>query len=460
MLVQKAKMKRYLFWLLTSVVSVTLCLVALEAVLRISGAYLSRVNQEEITPPAVTNELRILVVGESTTAAVVAGGREKAWPGQLEKILQSRFPERKVIVLNQATPGTTSSSLIKKAEESLKAFRPDVVISMMGVNDFGVITKANGIGPLSTLSSLKIAKLYRLAKGAFYTRKNSSFYRCSVDTNLPELTEERRLTLIDQLNRHPEEGDKLFAKEIAALPSDRRASAYLYFGRAFSLGTPKLGILPKSQIALFTTFFEKSNMVEPNCHTTLQFKAYAQIIRREFSECRRDLVAAANAGIDLNSALIAALAECTSTSDTEAVEVLRRTGYEMSDSRPIEVTVSNYRKLAEWAEKNQIMMVAVQYPTKSIELIKSFFTDDPYIKSKNYFSALRDFGPAPPRNVSDRYSQVVFVENKDNFYEALKEKRFEDLFIDQFGLTFGHMTEAGHALVAQAVARRLEPLLD
>ena len=50
---------------------------------------------------------------------------------------------------------------------------------------------------------------------------------------------------------------------------------------------------------------------------------------------------------------------------------------------------------------------------------------------------------------------VVFLGNKEIFAKALARGKYEDLFTDRFGGTWGHTTEAGHRLIAENLAERV-----
>jgi hypothetical protein len=47
---------------------------------------------------------------------------------------------------------------------------------------------------------------------------------------------------------------------------------------------------------------------------------------------------------------------------------------------------------------------------------------------------------------------VLFVENMDNFREALTGENYEDYFVDKFAGNFGHATLKGNKLIAKNLA--------
>ena len=81
-------------------------------------------------------EVRILCLGESTTAPT-----EHSWPLQLERLLDKHTRAGRYAVINAAHGATTSGILLARLPSLLDRYRPQIVITMMGVNDsrwFGI----------------------------------------------------------------------------------------------------------------------------------------------------------------------------------------------------------------------------------------------------------------------------------------------------------------------------------
>ena len=85
-------------------------------------------------------DVRILAVGESTTGVAGDGTGamlvpQTAWPYQLEDILEERDPSRRYTVWNNGIMGGTSSESLQLLESTLPAFRPHIIVVMMGIKD-------------------------------------------------------------------------------------------------------------------------------------------------------------------------------------------------------------------------------------------------------------------------------------------------------------------------------------
>ena len=96
-----------------------------------------------------------------------------------------------------------------------------------------------------------------------------------------------------------------------------------------------------------------------------------------------------------------------------------RAQYYLANSEDNHVRI--YKKL----HKNGIKFIAMQYPLLDITQLKNRFNGD---------------------------EDVIFVENKEYFQKALSNSSYNDYFLDNFGLYFGHPKKKGNQLIAENVA--------
>jgi len=120
----------------------TLVLLELAVALAYRGFVHLQADQAPAASPGGGNELRILCVGESTTA--VSGDDTgtlllpaTAYPAQLERILDARQSTFDFNVLNAGMLGGNSESVMSMVEARVPEFRPDLIIAMMGIRDRG-----------------------------------------------------------------------------------------------------------------------------------------------------------------------------------------------------------------------------------------------------------------------------------------------------------------------------------
>ncbi|MCA9402553.1 MAG: tetratricopeptide repeat protein [Candidatus Omnitrophica bacterium] len=139
---------------------ILLCFVLLESGLRLAGSvFLLRQHLVNRLTLAKDDAVRILCIGESTTAL----GDEFAYPRQLEKILNERSTAHRFAVINKGVPGTNSGEILANVRGYLDAYRPHLVLVMMGINDREQIdrltTPARGVRPWA--ESLRTVHLIR-----------------------------------------------------------------------------------------------------------------------------------------------------------------------------------------------------------------------------------------------------------------------------------------------------------
>ncbi len=98
-----------------------------------------------------------------------------------------------------------------------------------------------------------------------------------------------------------------------------------------------------------------------------------------------------------------------------------------------EYTRYNYTRIVDLLRERDIAVVAMQYPTLSIAALK--------------------------KTLGGR-SDVLYLENVENFEQALDESTYHGIFSDSFAGSFGHFRMAGEELVAENVARVVIELVE
>src|SRR3989338_7268542 len=114
------------------ILSIFLSLVIIEFVLRLGG-FLFLFSQDRANQKGLIEDglFVIMCLGESTTAL----GDEYSYPAQLEKILNERIKNPKVKVINKGIPAINMVYILEHLDENIKNYRPNLVITLIGVND-------------------------------------------------------------------------------------------------------------------------------------------------------------------------------------------------------------------------------------------------------------------------------------------------------------------------------------
>ena len=105
----------------------------LEAVLQLTSIW---VEPEKIVAKFDEDKkyIRILALGDSNTYGLFLEPHQ-AWPKQLEKIWNNT-QSQKISVLNLGYPGTNTIRVAEEIDAIMDAAKPDLVVMMLGGNDF------------------------------------------------------------------------------------------------------------------------------------------------------------------------------------------------------------------------------------------------------------------------------------------------------------------------------------
>jgi len=116
----------------------------------------------ELRASWVTGRVRILCLGDSNTYGLWVE-RGETYPSQLETLWNERIDSLKLEVLNLGFPGTNSSRLVRDLPHLLETLAPDVLILMIGVNDFWTTPFSSGEGARRPTPGFleRHSKLYR-----------------------------------------------------------------------------------------------------------------------------------------------------------------------------------------------------------------------------------------------------------------------------------------------------------
>lgn len=422
-------------------------LILAELTLRLAG-YIYVSNQDRLNKKSLQKNpnYTILALGESTTEM----GGEDSWPKQLEKILNEKVPNVKFSVINKGRSGTNSHIILSELEENLNKYQPDMVITMMGIND-GItpdlqvqdkafatnIEKASNedSGP-SLIKQLKIYKLLKLLKvlidrqlgvqaqensddklhvelGNQYISQNRNEdagkeYQKALEINGNSYEAIVGLGNYYKNNSENEEAEQMYRKAIAVDPQK-------------TFGFIKLGIhlrdLERYEESIQA--FRKVIELDPSNENGYHELSIAYRYAGKFKEAEETIKSFLK--INSNSKYV--------YQDLE--NLYRQMGdYDKVNQVYSQVlginteAVNNYRKLKEIVLARNIKLVAMQYPVRKVKTLKNLIGTD----------------------------NVIFVDNEKNFKDALKEGKYDDYFIDKLGGDFGHATSKGNYLIASNVA--------
>jgi lysophospholipase L1-like esterase len=129
--------RRPLLWLARAaliLLGLVLALAVLEAGLQASS-WLLRSTTERPEASWSADSVRVLCLGDSNTFGLWIE-RDQAYPQQLEVLWNQSMSPPTLDAVNFGYPGTSSSMLLRDLDTILDTFMPDIVVMMVGVNDF------------------------------------------------------------------------------------------------------------------------------------------------------------------------------------------------------------------------------------------------------------------------------------------------------------------------------------
>ncbi len=436
---------------------ITLVIGILEVTLRTTSIVAKYVNDSSIkTSPLPQDAIRILVLGESTTSAMIAGGYNRAWPGILQHLLQEKT-QRPVEVINRGIPGSESSNLLAEARHFASEQHIDIIISMMGINDRNSLQlKSEG----TIQHFIFHSKVYRLAAALLQGKtlhRSKDFYSCRL--NAPDFIPARHI--IKKILKNEVADPVAAVLNLYRRPREETQVAILYStGRVFLDGFPAYDVKFRSAPKIALKFFAAAEKLRPNCLQTVLFYSKATLIVGDFRACQKKIIAIDSSGVKLNQTLLSLLASCRDPSggvtNKEIERVLDRYQFLAGNESAIEITKSNYQNLARLSREIKATYIAMQYPLVSIHLLRSFFSNQGPVLDQNFSQTLRNLPQPHAAEMLMEFKDVVFVSNEENFTELLKSNLPGEVFTDYFAGDFGHMTYLGHLTIAENLLQTLE----
>ena len=158
------------------------CLVFVEVILRLSGFGYKLIYT---LPAKSKSDYTIFCVGESTTVGVGARNMAKEnYPRQLEEMLNSQFPNKPMQCFFDVTIGANTSEILMKFQRYIQAYRPHLIILMVGANNWWNLDKSNILLfnknryiPDVTLKALIFLDKFRLYKLIKWVRLSLGLYK-------------------------------------------------------------------------------------------------------------------------------------------------------------------------------------------------------------------------------------------------------------------------------------------
>ena len=384
---------------------IILALLLLEAGMRIAGlVYLAL--QEHGNTRALKNKgtYKIMCLGESTT--------QGQYPGFLEEELNNRNLGIMFSIIDKGRVACNTNFILLNLESDLKQYSPDMVISMMGVNDNRgaiVFEDASDNKEYKTLKIYKLAMLLKLhiVNKSAGTRKLVPGKEDKKDIGLENAVKyEKDKYYLDLASRYEKNGlfkkaEEMYKKAVEISPLN--AAVYSRLGDIyFTVEDNK-----KAEEMYIKALSLDDNLEQPYYRL---FSVYLQTGQTKEAE---DILNRSFKIQNKSGEYVRLFLKHLNKSDFNDQAVINNS------------TIYNYIKLREMLKERGIKYACMQYPMRKVEDLKGIFKSD---------------------------KDIVYIDNEKVFKDAVSKDGYDALFKDRFVSGFGHCTDKGNRLIAKNIA--------
>lgn len=413
------------------VLGICMGLIGIELVLWMCGSYYTRDKQITAKITRIDEDrIRIVALGESTTAPLSG----PAWPEFLEQALNKRAGRDAYRVYNLGVSGSNSSAIYRRLITEVMSLRPNIVITMMGVNDIKYLALPASIPTWRTYVQDRIrttrvyklvAILARLMSGHTMRALTQQALSCKADEMGDSVWLQKSLPAYEAMikNIYPDR----YVGQFSNNSDDQVAESVLKeFLHKYPLSYQAYEVLvdhyaSRSMWPDVVTWTKKYQDAKALMHTCVMVNPTIPVQSKDVITRHIEDI-----GIFMDSLGVIAqrmIAE-KSRGDWayyEAIKAKIGTQGKPSNFNTAEI----YRNIYTYLQQRGVTYIAMQYPLLSIRTIQDMFPFD---------------------------SEVVFVSNEMNFQNALKTFSYDDLFVDSFAGVFGHTTVLGSQMIASRAA--------
>jgi len=440
---------------------------------------------------------RILCLGESTT--------DRQYPFFLEETLNQNSIGIIFSVIDKGMDGAVTFNIVSRLEFFLEQYRPDMVITMMGINDFGNHVPYESLTNSKIITFLRSFRVYKLVRLA-WLHALSKFREIKFSSNSvtaiklgenynqdqPELEGLRPKSQVDFVN-----SGVLCYKQGRFVESEALLKKAIEFNSISDKAFTGLGWLYRTQgrIAESEIYFKEAILINPDNDWAYVGLGWVYRDREKVAEAE-DYFRKAIAINPKNDGAYFELGLSYHNQGKffEAEDYFKKAislnpgniwayielGWLYRDQGRLEEAEEYFQKQISKNPKDDIMFSALEMVytemgnlslaeecrQKANELRLSYYspvTVSNYHKLKEILDKrgikyvcmqypMRSIEPLK-KIFKNNDSNIIFVDNEKIFKDALKEGKYRDYFTDSFGGDFGHCTDKGNRLLAENIAR-------
>ncbi len=443
--------------LLLIIFGLCLAVILLEAGLRAAGALVLYLQERHNHLSFAGNEYRILCLGESTTAL----GGEDSYPSQLEQMLNAKGEARKFTVINKGIISTNTNYILAHLEQNLDAYKPRMVVLMMGVNDkiYLLHEPDKSLWRENIKFYLKDLRVYKLAR-LLYEHITHRIKEIKAPAQTPDLSPSG-----DGKYQQTEDFLKsAIAQCLKRFSQDRSARQYVMQAGLFCVELAQRYRL-SGRFQEAQELLKQATVFAPGLPAVYQEWGELFLAQKQGAQAIKAFQTALALGPQ-NSDILPGLARAYYQEhndnaffiyagylrsnpkdywgDIELARWLRETHHDDLAEKYEDIAQGYFRKAAQHGTDDYFPITLVNYSLVLKKILSR------HIKVVVMQYPLRDIGPL--KNYLGQRKDVIYVENKENFKQALAQAGYSRYFKDSFAVDFGHCTREGNALIARNLA--------
>lgn len=430
-------------------IGILIALFCLEILLQTSSfvlKYANKISNSQKTEQKIkskdNNSIRILCIGESTTY------------GQYPKFLPyflNKETDKKFVVIDCGIPGTNMKNVAERITEQINYFQPDIIVSMMGINDAQFNDKQIYKNyPIKIFNLFLIIKrnIENIVASKLYAQENTKEYYQKIVDNYFNTGKGLEI-LIDIADKNPKDEEAIksliytYRMELNYPQTEKYSNIFFKHHKTDS-----------SILFMLTDCYIKQEKFEDAFNLIL-----STIHNKELSDTQKNKYLS-----DLVESFI-----CYSTPEQT------KNYYEFLTNNKIETSVLdnlyNYLKVTGmdvkyYTYKNKYKHFTRQ-PNLNTEEIKKYYQyTAKQIIDNNIIYICMGYPTMPIEKFkllfegTDLTNKIYFVSNEDNFNDVLNKHSYYQIFRDNFAGTFGHCTDYGNELIAKNLAKTIIKLVE
>lgn len=430
----------------------------MECGLRLVGFTISSYQQYK-NNKALKNKSQytIMYLGESTT--------QDQYPIQLQKILDKKYPS-KFSVVDCGIAGTNLETILRLLDDNINIYKPNIVICMMGINNgltsYNAKTSYNEYMNNKLKLNLKVFKFFILLKKHIQSLSETKKIFAQ-DTNLDRdymINLAREYRNIDNyvkaeeileamLKENPNDElvffelsfsyiqdyeDKYelgYKMAVEAIEKNYNIGKEWYYNKVFEHNDKNR----KNDIQTLKFYIDKAiNKDIEIFSTNLKYFLYSSVKDYITQEQKEKILQVMIQNDDRDYGMFAI--ESLAQKDYQKAKEYFEKAEEIRMNFPDTKTYKLYKLIVKKLIDNNIKVICMQYPVRSIESLKEQLKNEPY------------------------YPKLTFISNEKIFKDILTKKEYDEIFMDQFAGDFGHCINLGNTMIAENIVETLEELTN